>query len=81
MGLVHGGIEDPRIGHIHCQIDGPGPLTLMQNQFPVLTTILRAIDAPLWVIAKGVAKCSHINQIWILRMDPNFSNMFGLIQP
>ena len=79
-GLPDGGVEQAGVVGVHGQIHRTGLGAAVEHLFPGASAVLGAVDTPFRVGAEGVAQGSHVDQVGIVRMDPDFADMAGLLE-
>src|SRR5260370_38235675 len=72
--LPHRGEQDARIGAVHGEIDRARQVDNARDRLPALAAVPGAIDAALRIGTEYVAQGRDIDEIGVLRMDPDAAN-------
>ena len=53
----------------------------MQDEFPGVAAVSRAVHAALGVVFRGVSECSDIDRVGVVGMHEDLADVAGLLEP
>src|SRR5258708_2193423 len=81
VALPHGGEENVGIAWIENDVNAAGAVVEIEDFFPGLPSIARTEDAAFRVRAVGMAESGDEGDVWVRRMNNDFADVPGVLQP
>jgi hypothetical protein len=80
LGLPDPGEEEARVARAHGQIHRTGTIADKEHLLPALAAVGRAEDAPLLVGSEDVTQRRHVDQVGVLRVDPDAGDLTRIVE-